>query len=135
MLIVTDKCENHNVNEASLNIYIDSCTVKAGKYLYTKDLLALEAVGDTPTSHQEHVEGFLPAHTWEPFLKSHPDQAFADFLHRGIHFGFCIGFNSKQQLKPSKGNLRSTKLNEHQVHKYITEEVSSGKLQKCDTHR
>ena len=60
MLIATDKCENHNVNEALLHIYIDSCAVKAGKYLYTKDLLALEAVGGTPTSHQEHVEGFLP---------------------------------------------------------------------------
>ena len=89
-------------------IYTDSCAVKAKKYLYTKDLLALEAVGGTPTSHQEHVEGFLLANTWEPFLKSHPDQAFADFLHRGIHFGFRIGFNSKQQLNPCKGNLQST---------------------------
>ena len=99
--------------------------------MYTKDLPALEAVGDTPTSHQEHVEGFLPANTWEPFLNSYPDQAFSDFLRRGIHFGFRIVFNSKQQLKPCKGNLKSTKLNEHQVHKYITEEVASGKLQKC----
>ena len=86
--------------------HTDSCAIMAGKYLYTKDLLVLEGIGSASTGHQDHIKGFLPAEAWEPFLKSHPDQTFAEFICRGIHFGFCIGFNSQQKLKPCKGTLQ-----------------------------
>ena len=42
----------------------DSCAIKAGRYLYTDSLLALEAIGSTSTRHQDQIAGFLPADTW-----------------------------------------------------------------------
>ena len=113
---------------------VESCGIISGRYAYTNNLLALEAMGAESTSHLPplrgaEVSGFLPATEWEPFLSSHPDQRFAEFIRRGIQFGFRIGFNRNQQLKLCKSNLQSTRQNEQQVDKYISEEAASGKLQ------
>ncbi len=81
---------------------------RENKYRYTKDLLELE--GGMTHSTDKRCEGFLPLAAWEPFLASHPDQRFADFLRRGIIHGFCIGFGHATDLQLTLDNLRSVQL-------------------------
>ena len=102
----------------------------AGRYIYTEELLALEAASGTKLSlnHLDHSNQFLPVEAWDPILRSHPDQTFAEFLRRGIKNGFRIGFDRSHKLKPCKENLLSTKLNSVQVDNHIADEVASGKL-------
>ena len=95
-----------------------------------KELLALEVASGTKLSlnHLDHSNQFLPVEAWDPILRSHPNQTFIEFLHRGIEYGFCISFDRSHKLKPCKGNLLSTKLNSVQVDNYIADEVTTGKL-------
>ena len=99
-------------------------------YKYVERLLALEA---SAISHRpgQPVAGFLPLDKWTPFLRSHPDQRLAAFLHRGIAFGFRIGFNPSQLLRPGGSNHQSVALNPEAVSRYIDVEVSQGKLRPC----
>uniref|UniRef100_A0A1X7V5R9 Reverse transcriptase domain-containing protein n=1 Tax=Amphimedon queenslandica TaxID=400682 RepID=A0A1X7V5R9_AMPQE len=62
-----------------------------GKYQYTEDVLALEAVPTSPLVEGVLVTGVFPLAKWDRYLYSHSDREFADFLRRGIHGGFKIG--------------------------------------------
>lgn len=102
------------------------------RYIHLPKLLQLEAVG----SHQLYKGGptrpltdTLPLQHWEPFLRVHPDTGFAEFIRRGITWGFRIGYS---RCAPSphaaSDNLRSALANPQVVDNYIDEEVRAGKL-------
>ncbi len=45
---------------------------------------------------------------WEKALDSFPDQALTEYILRGIHEGFRIGFNYRLQLRSRSKNMSST---------------------------
>ncbi len=98
-------------------------------YQYTEDLLLLEALSPLPKQCEASpIEGFLPLQAWIPFLDSHPDKRFAEFLRRGITNGFRIGFNRGKLLKQCPKNLKSVSEYGEEVDTYIRSEVANGKL-------
>ena len=109
---------------------IGGTNIRSGKYIYTEDLLALEAlsrgggVRDTP----HPVMNPLPLDQWSTYLSSHSDGAFAAFLRRGISGGFRIGFNHRSPLRPASKNFQSVNLNPSTVDRYISEETELGRL-------
>ena len=112
-----------------------SVGVYCGCYRYTGDLLAMESTGITATtqSHQQSVacatQDFLPLEAWEPFPITHPDQAFADYLCRGMRSGFRIGFDPKAvKLKQCSRNLKSVSENPSVVDEYLRAELETGKI-------
>jgi len=63
------------------------------------------------------------------FLASHPDQAFAAYIHQGLTHGFRIGFNSSStQLQSRSSNHPSALANGRVVQERIAPEVSAGRL-------
>ena len=63
------------------------------------------------------------------FLASHPDQAFAAYIHQGLANGFRIGFNSSStQLQSCGSNHPSALANGRVVQERIAAEVSAGRL-------
>ena len=110
-----------------------STGIQGGRYKYTGDLLALERVSvesepETPGRATVAVSGFLPLQEWSPYLRSHPDADFADFMRRGLSQGFRIGFNYRHPLRPAPGNFRSVNDNPRTVNQYISNEVAAGRL-------
>ena len=113
------------------------CGIRSGQYCYTEDLLALERVSVTSQSSgtvlsadERVLTGFLPLPRWQPFLQAHPDQAFAEFMRRGITHGFRVGFDPINRLKSAPQNFHSVRDNPLTVHKYIADEVAQGRLVK-----
>ncbi len=110
-------------------IPIDSCSLVAGRYQYTSELLALEQVGSASASPQPvAIQGFLPLDRWAPYLNLHPHQMFTTFIRRGIQCGFRVGFDRNHKLKSCSSNHQSVYENTSVVDAYIAREVSQGKL-------
>ena len=66
---------------------------------------------------------------WQSELQGHPDQTYAEFITRGIQYGFRIGFNySLQNLKPCRKNLRSATEHPSVVDAYLCNELSKNRL-------
>ena len=105
-----------------------------GRYRYTQSLLSLERAHELHPSDRAPHPGpsrcvsFLPIERWDFYLSCHPDQEFAEFLRRGITYGFRIGFNRATSLRPMSGNLSSVSQHPAVVDKYIQAEVASHKL-------
>ena len=86
--------------------------------MYTEDLRKIDP--------QDH--GIAPPTPdpliWEPFLFSHPDQWFANYIRRGITRGFKIGFDNR------RCSLRSAVHNHPSAHAHNTQRsYSSAKRQ------
>ena len=47
----------------------------------------------------------IPLHALAPFLASHLDQRYAAFMHRGIQYGFRVGFNPTSPIRASLANM------------------------------
>ena len=66
---------------------------------------------------------------WQSELQGHPDPTYAEFITRGIQYGFRIGFNySLQNLKPCRKNLRSATKHLSVVDAYLRNEFSKNRL-------
>ena len=77
---------------------------------YTLDLLRLEAMRPLQAVQDPHLQGIhspLRVDEWRKLLQEHPDQQYVAFLIRGMTFGFRIGFDRAQKLRPSRRNLKS----------------------------
>ncbi len=103
--------------------------IRGGRYIYTEELLALEALsrGRGAEDMLNPVTNSLPLDKWSMYLSLHPDEAFAAFLRRGISGGFRIGFSSGSRLRPAPKNFRSVDLNPFTVNKYVAEEMALGR--------
>ena len=67
--------------------------------------------------------------TWREMLSSHPDQAFAGYILRGIERGFRIGFNPQlAHLQPARGNMGSAQEQASVVDKYLHEELAASRI-------
>ena len=99
----------------------------------TDSLLALEAC--RPLTVQAHDGDWarivtpLRLREWERVLSGHPDREFAQFVCVGIRDGFRIGFNYRgAQCKPGPGNMKSVRLHEEEVERYIGSEREARRL-------
>ena len=64
-----------------------------------------------------------------PFLDSHPDRAFATYIHDGLTEGFMVGFNpALSHLRSRVSNHPSVLANESVVDERIAAEVAAGRL-------
>ena len=66
-------------------------------------------------------------------IYSHPDQAFAVFIRRGLSSGFRIGFISSHNLRPHPATFQSVNRNSQIVDQYISEEVARFLLFHCQS--
>ena len=65
----------------------------------------------------------------EPFLKSHPDSRFAQYIHRGLQHGFRIGFaKPRSSLRSSSRNHPSSYSHADIVSDHLALEVRTGHL-------
>ena len=101
-----------------------------GWYQYTQDLLSLESVPTSPLVEGVSVSGILPLQRWDRYLCSHPDRRFAEFLRRGIHQGFKIGFDRSCILRSPKRNYESSVNNPGHAQRCINEEVGALRLRR-----
>ena len=103
-----------------------------GRYIYTADLLALEATSvegrQDSSCRSTPVTGFLPLDEWSRFLEQHPDRDFAAFMCRGLTHGFRIGFDQTSLLGEPPPNFQSVRDNPSTVDSYIANEVALGRL-------
>ena len=113
------------------------CTIIAGNilggcYIYTNDLLALEAATPFKVSLPSDcclINSPLKANVWERMLSTHPDKQYANFIVGGVSSGFRIGCQaSKDRLQSSSRNMSAAYANPAVVDKYIMEEVAHGRL-------
>ena len=80
-----------------LNVTEHNKTAKYEGYIYTKDLLALEAKRPTVPPPLpilgKSVTSPLILHNWSAALEEHPDRAFVEYILKGLTHGFHIGFD------------------------------------------
>ena len=84
-----------------------------------------------PQLHQEFQAIITPLDLskWQSELQGHPDPTYAEFITRGIQYGFRIGFNySLQNLKPCRKNLRLATEHLSVVDAYLRNEFSKNRL-------
>ena len=110
------------------------CSTVGGVYQYTRDLLQLEAVTSVPLVEGVSVEGVLPFPIWDHYLRSHLDRDYADFLRRGIRWGFKIGFDCSHKLRPPKRNYESSADNPGHAQRYIEGEVAARRLRRVPSN-
>lgn len=108
-------------------------THPAAEYVYCKQLLTLEKQATTSTCKLPEgacsIQTPLKLEAWQELLKWHPDQEFADYILRGIEFGFRIGFNSQRVSLKSRGkNMHSTREHPQVVSKYLEEEARLSRI-------
>ena len=65
---------------------------------------------------------------WEESLCSHPDQALARYILRGLREGFCVGFNRSSPLKSAARNMHSAQKHPEVIQQYLDKECSLGRM-------
>ena len=120
------------VQPAGQAISVPYANIFHGQYRYLADLMQLETACPPvldlrwPRYHTPiRVDRLLP------FLASHPDQAFAAYIHvhHGLISGFRIGFSrSATQLQSRSSNHPSALANGNVVQERITAELEAGRL-------
>ena len=73
-----------------------------------------------PISTTLHVE------EWVSALVPHPDQAYVEYLIRGMQKGFRIGFEWGKPLESAKSNLSLSVFKPEVISSYIVAELDKG---------
>ena len=98
---------------ATQAISLPCANIFNGRYRYLEDLMQLSAAA-TPSQDLRWPQYHTPIEMdrLSVFLSSHPDQAFAAYIHQGLTHGFRIGFNSSfTQLQSRSSNHPSALAN------------------------
>ena len=72
--------------------------------------------------HLHGIHSPLRVDEWSKLLQEHPDQHYVAFLVRGMTFGFRIGFDRAQKLRPTRRNLKSALEQPTVVTEYLKQE-------------
>ena len=105
--------------------------IRAGQYIYIKDLLALEACRPAVPNALKPLQDVstpLIITAWETSLAKHPDPTFRQFILTGLTHGFRIGFNRTQQLSSAQKNMFSAVKNPTVIEEYLTKERAEQRL-------
>ena len=101
----------------------------AQQYPYTADLMCLDicrpVVEMVPPALNTRCS-YIPA--WKLALRSHPDQAFARYINKGIAEGFRIGFNWQAPLKSARQNMYSAREHPQIIQDYLHKECAQGRM-------
>ena len=100
-----------------------ACGIENSAYVYTEDLQKIDPQdqGIAPPTPDPLI--------WEPFLCSHPDQWFANYIRRGISRGFKIGFDYRRcSLRSAARNHPSAHAHSQEMSEKIKAEVDEGRL-------
>ena len=97
------------------------------KYRYTRELLTLQrATG--PLQHLSRGPSPVNLQVLAPYLLSHPDQGFAQYVLNGLQQGFCIGFDrSSSRLRPLGHNHPSLMANREVITRHVAQELAAGR--------
>ena len=75
-------------------IALPPANINQGRYLYTADLLRLATISSHPPYQcWPTYKSPIKLESIASFLASHPDQAFAAYIHMGLLTGFRIGYS------------------------------------------
>lgn len=105
----------------------------SGVYPYTRHLQILDSrrpskAGKLPKELRQ-IRTPLAANEWEQRLSSHPDQAYREYLLKGMREGFRVGFGySSHTCTRSKTNMTSATKNPKVVDEYLAKEVQLGRV-------
>ena len=66
--------------------------------------------------------------TWKLALRSHPDQAFAQYIIKGITEGFRIGYSRQAPLKSAQQNMYSAREHPEIIQDYLHKECARGRM-------
>ena len=111
-------------------ISLKAANIVNNNYKYLEDLLHLELLVEPQRTLSWPVcPSPIQLSNWDKFLRSHPDQRFAAYIHSGLRNGFHIGFDRQDsQLTSAAKNHPSAASNPEIVRDYIATEVSTGRL-------
>ena len=111
-------------------ISLPPANIIQGSYLYTADLLQLEA--SSSSSHYlswPTYQSPIKLDQLTPYLASHPDQNFASYINRGLLTGFRVGYSlDRSLLRSRKANHPSACCNRKVVDERIAAEVAEGRF-------
>ena len=104
--------------------------VRCGCYIYMEDLVKLDECRDPACPVQwPTCPSPVRLSNWLEFLRCHPDQTFASYIHSGLLSGFRIGYNRQApRLKSAAKNHPSAPANAMVVRNHIEVELQAGRL-------
>ena len=108
-----------------------ACNLHHNTYHYIEDIFALDHTRpNPPTPQPAYAIVTSPFHTHERSrqLAAYRDQAFVDYVLRGITQGFRIGFAYSRAIHSAKTNMRSASEHPQIIEEYICTELAAGRL-------
>ena len=106
-----------------------ACNIQDDVYIYAEDLLALEGSQSPPDPTIQAPVSPISIEALKPFLACHPDQRFAQYIHRGFQRGFRIGFSGPiTALKDAPRNHPSAYQHTDVVSSHLDSELEAGRL-------
>ena len=103
-------------------------TARPTAYLYTTDLVALQACNSAQVPQLEFTESAIRTplfhDAWVAALSSHPDRNFVTYICTGLRDGFRIGFARTAPLRSASANMFSAVQHPEIIDEYIDEYIS-----------
>ena len=111
-------------------ITLPAANIYQGRYRYTLNLVRLATASSHPLCQTWPIyQSPIKLDLIIPFRDSHPDPAFAAYIHMGLLMGFRIGYaQDRLQLRCHTMNHPSALTNEAVVHERIATELTAGRL-------
>ena len=101
-------------------------------YPYLEDLLAIDGCRPPPThvvpEWLAQIVTPLRPHAWAAALASHPDEAFRDYICRGISQGFRVGFDHRVVCESAGRNMPSTQAHQEPVEEFLQQECAARRI-------
>ena len=115
---------------AHATLTLPAANIRQGRYQNTPDLLRLATSSScSPYQSWPLYRSPIRLDLIAPFLDSHPDQAFASYIHMGILTGFRIGYaQDRTQLHCRRTNHPSALTNLSVVDERVAAELTAGRL-------
>ena len=113
-------------------------TARPNAYLYTADLVALQACSSAQVPRLEFTESAVRTpllhDAWVAALSSHPDRNFVTYICTGLRDGFRIGFARTAPLRSTSANMFSAVQHPEIIDEYISKELRLGRILATSCH-
>ena len=113
-------------------------TARPTAYLYTADLVALQACNSAQVPQLEFTESAIRTplfhDAWVAALSSHPDRNFVTYICTGLRDGFRIGFARTAPLRSASANMFSAVQHPEIIDEYISKELRLGRILATNCH-